>query len=259
MVCVTGKKGTPVAIGRLERFVADWERERGEVRDAGARRRPGTRSRSSAPGRPGWPAPPTSRIRGHEVTIFEALHKPGGVLVYGIPEFRLPKGIVQTTRSRTSSGWASRSAATSWSARPPRSTSSSRSTATTRSSSAPAPACRTSWASRARTTSACYSANEFLTRVNLMKAYDVPRLRHAGPPGRAGGRRRLRATSPWTACAPRQAAGRRAGRSASTAAPATSRRPAWRSSSTPRRRASTSAGCRRRSRSTATTRASSPA
>ena len=104
-----GKKGEPVAIGRLERFVADWELAQGEVRmperapshgQAGRRRRLRT-------GR-AHRAPPTSPIRGHAVTIFEALHKPGGVLVYGIPEFRLPKEIVQTRDRQPASGWASK-------------------------------------------------------------------------------------------------------------------------------------------------------
>jgi glutamate synthase (NADPH/NADH) small chain len=93
--CVLGKKGDPVAIGRLERFVADWEAQEGA---------------GEAP-----PLPPLNRLRvavvgsgpagmtvaaglaplGYEVTVFEALHEAGGVLTYGIPEFRLPKAIVR--------------------------------------------------------------------------------------------------------------------------------------------------------------------
>jgi len=93
--CLLGKKGDPVAIGRLERFVADWEAEEGA---------------GEAP-----PLPPFNRLRvavvgsgpagitvaadlallGYEVTMFEALHEAGGVLTYGIPEFRLPKAIVR--------------------------------------------------------------------------------------------------------------------------------------------------------------------
>lgn len=92
--CVLGKKGDPVGIGRLERFVADWARKQGS--------------------KPGEPAPATGKKvavvgsgpagltvaadcaqAGHKVTIFEALHVAGGVLMYGIPEFRLPKEIVQ--------------------------------------------------------------------------------------------------------------------------------------------------------------------
>jgi glutamate synthase (NADPH/NADH) small chain len=92
-VCVRAKKGSPVAVGYLERFVADWARENRKELFV--------------------PPPPTGRKvavvgagpagltcagelakKGHDVTIFEALHRPGGVLVYGIPEFRLPKLIV---------------------------------------------------------------------------------------------------------------------------------------------------------------------
>jgi glutamate synthase (NADPH/NADH) small chain len=98
--CVLGKKGDPLSIGNLERFAADWKRARGQC-----------------PLPP--PAPPTGRkvaivgsgpagltcagelvTRGYEVTIFEAFHKTGGVLVYGIPEFRLPKSIVQDEVNR---------------------------------------------------------------------------------------------------------------------------------------------------------------
>ncbi len=92
-VCVVGKKGEPVAIGRLERYVADWDL-----------------AHPSPP--PSLPPPSGKRVAvigcgpagltcagdlaryGHQVTIFESLHAPGGVLIYGIPEFRLPKQIV---------------------------------------------------------------------------------------------------------------------------------------------------------------------
>lgn len=94
--CILGKRFAPLAIGHIERFVADYERQTGEV------------------GLP-TPAPPTGKkvaivgsgpaglscagdliLKGHGVTVFEALHEIGGVLLYGIPEFRLPKDIVQT-------------------------------------------------------------------------------------------------------------------------------------------------------------------
>lgn len=92
--CILGKKFEPVAIGRLERFVADWERESGtvEVPDLA----PPTHKKVAVVG--AGPAGLTVAIDcaryGHHVEIFEALHKPGGVLIYGIPEFRLPKSIV---------------------------------------------------------------------------------------------------------------------------------------------------------------------
>ncbi len=92
-LCVVGKKADPVAIGRLERYVADWD--------------------LAHPSEPPQPPPPSGKKvavigcgpagltcagelarRGHQVTIFESLHAPGGVLIYGIPEFRLPKDIV---------------------------------------------------------------------------------------------------------------------------------------------------------------------
>jgi len=92
--CILAKKGGQIAIGRLERFLADWEASQGD------------------PGLPELPAPTGKKVAivgagpagltvagdlvrmGHRITVFEALHKPGGVLVYGIPEFRLPKAIV---------------------------------------------------------------------------------------------------------------------------------------------------------------------
>ncbi len=95
--CTLAKKGAPIAIGRLERYVADWERA----------------NMQSASSLPAQPAPSGKRVAvvgsgpagltaaadlaklGHSVTIFEALHVAGGVLMYGIPEFRLPKDIVQ--------------------------------------------------------------------------------------------------------------------------------------------------------------------
>ena len=103
--CVVGKKGEAVAIGRLERFAADCEMAPGRVEVPGCRRRRERRSPSSARVPRGSPSAGDLVRSGHDVTIFEALHKPGGVLIYGIPEFRLPKGIV-SARSRTSRRWA---------------------------------------------------------------------------------------------------------------------------------------------------------
>lgn len=96
--CVITKRGAPVAIGRLERYAADWERAH----------QPATNYQNDLPkptgkrvaivgsGPAGLTAAADLAKLGHSVTIFEALHVPGGVLVYGIPEFRLPKEIVQT-------------------------------------------------------------------------------------------------------------------------------------------------------------------
>ena len=96
VVCVLGKKFKPVAIGYLERFVADYERENDLVQLP--EKGPGTGFKVAIVG--SGPAGLTVAgdliKHGHDVTIFEALHKTGGVLVYGIPEFRLPKKIVQS-------------------------------------------------------------------------------------------------------------------------------------------------------------------
>ncbi len=92
--CILGKKAEPVAIGRLERFAADYERNHNLVTIPEVA--PSTGKRVAVVG--SGPASLTLAgdliKKGHEVIIYEALHKPGGVLVYGIPEFRLPKAIV---------------------------------------------------------------------------------------------------------------------------------------------------------------------
>lgn len=94
VVCVTGKKFKPVAIGRLERFVADWEMASGEVAMPECAPFSGHKVAIVGSGPAGLTCAAELARMGHKVTIFEALHKAGGVLVYGIPEFRLPKAIV---------------------------------------------------------------------------------------------------------------------------------------------------------------------
>lgn len=94
-VCVTGRKHEPVAIGRLERFAADWERAQGAVKLPEIAPPTGRRVAVIGSGPAGLTVAGELAKRGHAVTIFEALHKPGGVLMYGIPEFRLPKHIVE--------------------------------------------------------------------------------------------------------------------------------------------------------------------
>ena len=92
--CVRGIKGEPVAVGRLERFVADWHAA--HAQDAPAK--PVSNGRRVAvvgSGPAGLACAGDLVKKGYDVTVFEALHTPGGVLVYGIPEFRLPKAIVQ--------------------------------------------------------------------------------------------------------------------------------------------------------------------
>jgi len=95
IVCVTGKKYKPVAVGHLERFVADYEREHNLVQLPEIASPTGRKVAIVGSGPAGLTVAGDLIKLGHEVTIFEALHKPGGVLVYGIPEFRLPKAIVQ--------------------------------------------------------------------------------------------------------------------------------------------------------------------
>ncbi len=92
--CVRGKKGEPVAIGRLERFVADWHNA--NSCDLPHREAPnGHKVAVVGSGPAGLTCAGDLAKRGYDVTVFEALHLAGGVLVYGIPEFRLPKAIVQ--------------------------------------------------------------------------------------------------------------------------------------------------------------------
>jgi glutamate synthase (NADPH/NADH) small chain len=92
--CVVGKKGAPVAIGNLERFCADYEREHGTGALPPKAAPTGKRVAVVGSGPSGLTVAGDLVVKGHDVTIMEAFHKPGGVLVYGIPEFRLPKAIV---------------------------------------------------------------------------------------------------------------------------------------------------------------------
>ncbi|MDP2871702.1 MAG: NADPH-dependent glutamate synthase [Bacillota bacterium] len=97
-VCVLGKRGAPIAVGRLERYVADWEQQQ-----AGSARlvvdiapSSGKKVAVVGSGPAGLTCAADLAKMGHQVTVFEALHVAGGVLMYGIPEFRLPKAIVQS-------------------------------------------------------------------------------------------------------------------------------------------------------------------
>lgn len=92
--CVMGKKGESISIGRLERFVADIELER-RIRPPTKAKSTGMRVAVVGAGPAGLTAAAELAKLGHKVAVFEALHVAGGVLVYGIPEFRLPKRIVQ--------------------------------------------------------------------------------------------------------------------------------------------------------------------
>ena len=94
-ICVLSRRGDPVAIGRLERFVADWEREQG-IKAPNKPLASGYSVAVIGAGPAGLTCAADLAKAGHQVTILEALHAPGGVLIYGIPEFRLPKDVVRS-------------------------------------------------------------------------------------------------------------------------------------------------------------------
>lgn len=91
--CIRGIKGDPVSIGKLERFVADWAMSNG-IKPVGCKEKKGKKVAVIGSGPAGLTCAGDLAKMGYDVTIFEALHEPGGVLVYGIPEFRLPKEAV---------------------------------------------------------------------------------------------------------------------------------------------------------------------
>ena len=93
-LCILGKKGDPVAVGRLERFAADFERESGNIVIPPVAQPTGKKIAIVGAGPAGLTIAGDLVKAGLDVTVFEALHKAGGVLIYGIPEFRLPKAIV---------------------------------------------------------------------------------------------------------------------------------------------------------------------
>ena len=92
--CILVKKGAPIAIGRLERFAADWEAEQGRVQAPEIIKKTGKKVAVIGSGPAGVTVAGDLTLLGHNVTMYEALHEPGGVLTYGIPEFRLPAGVV---------------------------------------------------------------------------------------------------------------------------------------------------------------------
>jgi len=98
--CLRGIKGKPVAIGALERYVADWAMQHAEELPHTVHAPSGRRVAIVGSGPAGLTAAGELVKSGHQVTIFEAFHAPGGVLIYGIPEFRLPKDIVQAEVDR---------------------------------------------------------------------------------------------------------------------------------------------------------------
>jgi len=93
--CILGKKGEPVSIGRLERFLSDWEASKGKIEKPEMAPFNGKKIGIVGSGPSGITVANDLALLGYEVKIFEALHEAGGVLTYGIPEFRLPKAIVK--------------------------------------------------------------------------------------------------------------------------------------------------------------------
>jgi glutamate synthase (NADPH/NADH) small chain len=99
-VCIRTKKGDSVAIGYLERYVADWGQQHLDQLPSHVAGRTGRKVGIVGSGPAGLTAAGELNRAGHDVTVFEAFHAPGGVLIYGIPEFRLPKDIVQAEVDR---------------------------------------------------------------------------------------------------------------------------------------------------------------
>ena len=95
-LCIEGIRHDPVAIGNLERFVADWERMHKQVTTQTEIAQTGRRIAIAGSGPAGLTVAGDLAKLGHDVTIFEALHRPAGVLAYGIPEFRLPRDIIES-------------------------------------------------------------------------------------------------------------------------------------------------------------------
>ncbi|MBI5534209.1 MAG: NADPH-dependent glutamate synthase [Deltaproteobacteria bacterium] len=170
-VCTVGKKNPPVAIGRLERFLADWERETGKMTPIVPAASTGKKVAIVGAGPAGLTAAADLARLGHDVTIFEALHRPGGVLVYGIPEFRLPKKIVEIEVNMLKKAGVKLH------------------NSVVIGQTIPVEELRDTYDAIFVATGAglpyfmnipgenlngIYSANEYLTRVNLMRAYDFP-------------------------------------------------------------------------------------
>ncbi|MCL7412862.1 MAG: NADPH-dependent glutamate synthase [ANME-2 cluster archaeon] len=170
-VCVLGRKGEPVAIGRLERYAADHERKN---IGPGAVERPAPTGRKVAvvgSGPAGLTAAAELARMGHSVTLFEALHKAGGVLVYGIPEFRLPKSIVQSEVEYVESLGVALQLDTVIGKLDTVDELLEEYDAVFLGTGAGLPVFM---GIDGENLSGVYSANEFLTRVNLMKAYQFP-------------------------------------------------------------------------------------
>ena len=171
-MCVRGIKGEPVGIGRLERFAADWAMNEGVV-SAETAPKNGKRAAVVGSGPAGLTCAADLARAGWDVTVYEALHTPGGVLMYGIPEFRLPKALVQKEidNIRTLGVKIVTNAVIGRALTVDELLNDEKYDAVFVGSGAGLPNFQ-----RIPGESLCgvYSANEFLTRINLMKAYTFP-------------------------------------------------------------------------------------
>ena len=181
--CVRGIKGEPVGIGRLERFAADWAMNEGVVSSETAPKN-GKRAAVVGSGPAGLTCAADLARAGWDVTVYEALHTPGGVLMYGIPEFRLPKALVQKEidNIRALGVKIVTNAVVGRALTVDELLNDDKFDAVFVGSGAGLPNFQ-----RIPGESLCgvYSANEFLTRINLMKAYTFPQ---ADTPVKVGSR-----------------------------------------------------------------------
>ncbi len=182
-LCVRGKNGEPVAIGRLERFAADWAMEHG-LTDQTPAEKNGKKVAVVGSGPASLTCAGDLAKLGYEVTIFEALHTPGGVLMYGIPEFRLPKALVtreiEQIKQLGVTIETNRVVGRSFTVEELMKEYGFQ--AVVVGSGAGLPNFQNI---PGENLNGVYSANEFLTRINLMKAYDYP---HYDTPVRVGSR-----------------------------------------------------------------------
>jgi glutamate synthase (NADPH/NADH) small chain len=170
--CIRGNKGLPVAIGYLERYVGDWASENRDQLRLEVAPRSGKKVAVVGAGPGGLTAAGELAKRGHEVTIYEALHKPGGVLVYGIPEFRLPKKIVEDEVARLESSGVKIVCNTIIGRTYTLQELRAQFDAVFIANGAGLPVFMNVPGENLK---GVYSANEYLTRVNLMAAYEFPR------------------------------------------------------------------------------------
>ncbi len=170
--CIRGHKGLPVAIGYLERFVGDWARGHSDQQQLERAQPTGRKVAVVGSGPGGLTAAGELAKAGHDVTVYEALHKPGGVLVYGIPEFRLPKKIVQSEVARLEQAGVKIVCNTVIGRTYTLQELRERFDAVFIANGAGLPVFMNVPGENFK---GVYSANEYLTRVNLMAAYDFPR------------------------------------------------------------------------------------